>query len=196
MFTGLVEEMGVVVSTRSLGDAVEFTMKGSIVMNDLDVDDSIAVNGCCLTVTSREKDTFMVTAVQETLKKTTLGSLKTGDRINLERALAVGDRLGGHFVQGHVDATGRINNVIVNDAGSEIWIEFPAPYRKWLIPVGSVCVNGISLTVADVTETSFKVAVIPHTLAVTTLAEAEAGDAVNLEFDMLVKYIENFTQRT
>ena len=195
MFTGLVEEIGRVVSITDKGDGADITFAGGIIMDDLNIDDSVSINGCCLTVTSLDKESFNVTAVQETLKKTSIGDLKDGDAVNLERALMMSDRLGGHFVQGHVDSTGTVKEVIVNDEGWEMWINFPAEFRKWLIPVGSVCVSGVSLTVADLTDDTFKVAIIPHTLEMTTLGKLQPGDRVNLEFDVLAKYMENFAKR-
>lgn len=194
MFTGLVEETGTVIKRQDVGDGVIFHIAAHVVMDDLAIDDSISVNGCCLTVTERSLDHFSVTAVAETLRKTTIGLLHEGHRVNLERAVRLQDRLGGHLVQGHVDAVGTITAISINDQGWEIWIDFPSEYRKWLIPVGSICVNGISLTVAALEPSRLKIAVIPHTLNVTTLGTANVGDTVNLEFDMVAKYLENFVR--
>lgn len=194
MFTGLVEETGTVIKRQDVGDGVTFHIAAHVVMDDLGIDDSISVNGCCLTVTERGSDHFSVTAVAETLRKTTIGLLQEGHRVNLERAVRLQDRLGGHLVQGHVDAVGTISAISINDQGWEIWIDFPAEYQKWLIPVGSICVNGISLTVAALEPSRLKIAVIPHTLNVTTLGTANVGDTVNLEFDMVAKYLENFVR--
>ena len=196
MFTGLIEEVGTVVSVKPTGDGADLVLKGATVMDDLKIDDSIAVNGCCLTVTSRTNDTFNVTTVSETLKKTTLGELKEGSQVNLERAMQLGDRLGGHIVQGHVDTTGVVDEVVTNETGWEVWVRFPAENRKYLIPVGSVCINGVSLTVAEVEPERLKVAIIPHTLKETNLFLFQAGDRVNMEFDLLAKYVENFTGKT
>jgi len=193
MFTGLIEEIGVIAHIDEVGDGRTFTISAAAVMDDLQIDHSIAVNGCCLTVTHRTDSGFRVTAVAETLRKTTLGGLAAGNRVNLERAVRLADRMGGHMVQGHVDAVGHIERIDRNDQGWEVWVSYPAPFGKWLIPVGSVCVNGISLTVADLQKDRFKIAVIPHTLQVTTLGEASVGDAVNLEFDMIAKYLERLT---
>lgn len=194
MFTGLVEETGTIIKRLDVGDGVTFHIAAHVVMDDLGIDDSISVNGCCLTVTERTGDHFSVTAVAETLRKTTIGLLQEGHRVNLERAVRLQDRLGGHLVQGHVDAVGTISAISINDQGWEIWIDFPSEYRKWLIPVGSICVNGISLTVAALEPSRLKIAVIPHTLNVTTLGTANVGDTVNLEFDMVAKYLENFVR--
>jgi len=192
MFTGLIEEIGTVSSYTPSGDGAVIVIAGGAVMDDLNIDDSIAVNGCCLTVAQRDETTFTATAVAETLKKTTLGSLATSSTVNLERALRVGDRMGGHYVQGHVDATGTITDIHINTEGCEMWISFPAPFRKWMIPVGSICVNGISLTLAELEQERFKVALIPHTMKATTMHALKIGDSVNLEFDTMAKYAENF----
>ena len=194
MFTGLVEEIGTVNSITPSGDGMIISITANKVMEDIGVDDSISVDGCCLTVTEHTDETFTVTAVAETLKKTTLGTRTRNDSVNLERAIRMGDRLGGHLVQGHVDVVGIIQSIVNNVEGLELWISFPAPFRKWLIPTGSVCVNGISLTVAELEQERFKIAVIPHTLSVTTMGTSAVGDAVNLEFDMMAKYAENFAR--
>lgn len=190
MFTGLIEEIGIVKEVVELGDGKRFTIEAPITTSDIRVDDSIAVNGVCLTTISSHEHCFDVIAVQETLKKTTTGTLTVGSTVNLERAMRMGDRLGGHLVQGHVDITGRITEIFQNDQGWEVWFAFPAQFRKYINPVGSICIDGISLTIADIKDNTLKVAVIPHTLAVTTLGTATVGTHVNLEFDMLAKYLE------
>ena len=191
MFTGLIEEIGVVRAIEELGDGRAFVIEASTIMNDLSVDDSIAVNGVCLTVTDRTDDTFRVTAVAQTLRKTTLRNKTAGRRVNLERAVRLQDRLGGHLVQGHVDATGIVATIVDNQQGSEVWIAYPTTFRKWIIPVGSICVNGVSLTIAEVQENQFKVALIPHTQKFTTLGTLLYGQEVNLEFDVIAKYVES-----
>lgn len=196
MFTGLIEELGTIGSIKKLGDGSELTINASKVLSDVSVDDSIAVNGCCLTVTSFDETSFTATAIAETLLKTSLGGLQAGARVNLERAVRLQDRLGGHMVQGHVDCTGNVVEISQNEQGAEFWISFPARYNKWLIPVGSITINGVSLTVADLQEDRLKVALIPHTLTSTTLGWAFVGDSVNLEFDMLAKYIEKLVGST
>jgi len=196
VFTGLIEETGTVVEATHTGNGRRLVIRAKRVMDDLGIDHSIAVNGVCLTVVELATNTFSVDVVAETIRKTTIGMLAPGSTVNLERALRISDRLGGHIVQGHVDATGTIESIITlegNSPGWEIWVSYPTQYRKWLIPVGSVCINGISLTIADIEAERFKVAVIPHTLSVTSLFLSKIGDAVNLEFDMLAKYIENIT---
>lgn len=191
MFTGLIEEVGTVLALSRTIDAVHCTIGAEHVVDDLAPDASIAVNGVCLTVTHNTPNTFSVTAVLETLRKTTMASLEVGSHVNLERAVRMMDRLGGHLVQGHVDAVGFVDNVVRNATGSEIWIAFPSQFRKWMIPVGSITVEGVSLTLAEIEENRFKVAIIPHTLERTILSELSTGKTVNLEFDMVAKYLES-----
>ncbi len=195
MFTGLVEETGTLVASELHNGKLRLRIRAERIMDDLAIDHSVAVQGVCLTVVERDTSTFCVDVITETLTKTTIGTLSEGSPVNLERAVRMADRLGGHLVQGHVDATGVVERIITDDGRWEMWVGFPATYRKWLIPVGSVCINGVSLTVADLTDTSLKVAIIPHTLAVTTLGNLAVGDPVNLEFDMLAKYIEQLMPR-
>ncbi|MBU3742228.1 MAG: riboflavin synthase [Candidatus Kapabacteria bacterium] len=193
MFTGLVEEVGNVVAAETLSDGMRFTIAASTVMHDISVDASIAVNGVCLTVISHTDTTFTVTAVAETLRKTTTGRLGVGSRVNLERAVRLQDRLGGHLVQGHVDATGTVDAITVLDTGWEMWIAFDPTFRKWMIPVGSITVNGVSLTIADLRDDRCKLAIIPHTLEKTMLSDLAVSDPVNLEFDMIAKYVESIS---
>lgn len=195
MFTGLVEETGTLVASEPHNGKLRLRIRAERIMDDLAIDHSVAVQGVCLTVVERDASSFCVDVITETLTKTTIGTLSEGSPVNLERAVRMADRLGGHLVQGHVDATGVVERIITDDGRWEMWVGFPTTYRKWLIPVGSVCINGVSLTVADLTDTSLKVAIIPHTLAVTTLGNLAVGDPVNLEFDMLAKYIEQLMPR-
>lgn len=195
MFTGLVEETGTLVASEPHNGKLRLRIRAERIMDDLAIDHSVAVQGVCLTVVERDTSTFCVDVITETLAKTTIGTLSEGSPVNLERAVRMADRLGGHLVQGHVDATGVVERIITDDGRWEMWVGFPPTYRKWLIPVGSVCINGVSLTVADLTDRSLKVAIIPHTLAVTTLGNLAVGDPVNLEFDMLAKYIEQLMPR-
>ncbi|MBC8124663.1 MAG: riboflavin synthase [Candidatus Kapabacteria bacterium] len=193
MFTGLIEEKGTVISVNKGVDGSRLTIRAKLVMEELAVDHSISVNGVCLTVVEHTSDSFTCDVVAETLRKTTTGLLEEGADVNLERAVRMSDRLGGHLVQGHIDTTGIVQDITKQNTGWEMWISFPQEFRKWLIPVGSVCVNGISLTVAELQDSAFKIAIIPHTLAVTTLSELRTGNLVNLEFDVLAKYVENIT---
>jgi len=191
MFTGIVEETGTVRATRPREGGVTFEIAATEVLGDVALGASIAVNGCCLTVTAFDDAAFSCDAVIETLARTNLGTLAPGDRVNLERPLRVGDRLGGHLVQGHVDATGTVRARDPQSDGS-VLIGFAAPpeVMRYVVHKGSITVDGISLTVAAVAPDGFTVAVIPHTLAVTTLGGRAPGDAVNLEADTVAKYVE------
>lgn len=195
MFTGLIEELGTLVDRKAEGSSLRLVIEAEKVLSDLKIDDSIAVNGCCQTVVALAPPTFEVIAVRETLQKTTLGSLTIGEALNLERAVTLGTRLGGHLVQGHIDGTSRI--LEINDLGGswEFWFELPSEFRQYVVPVGSIAVNGISLTVAEVDdrtpgETRFKVAVIPHTFSVTNVHDLKVGQDVNIEYDVMAKMVE------
>lgn len=189
MFTGLVETVGTVSAVRARGDGRELTIRGGTIIAKLRIGDSIAVDGCCQTVVRRGRGTFTVVAVQETLRKTTFGKYVSGTLVNLERPLRAGDRLGGHFVQGHVDCVTTVTRITGDDVARMYWFSIPPKRAHLLIPVGSIAVNGTSLTVARITRTAFAVAIIPHTWEQTTFRALAAGDAVNLEFDMLGKYV-------
>jgi riboflavin synthase len=197
MFTGIVEELGVVEGIEEQTDAIRLSVRGPHVTTDASLGDSIAVNGCCLTVAERDGETFTADVMRETLTMTSLGSLEIGSRVNLERAVTPQTRLGGHIVQGHVDGTGRL----VRREASEHWelveVELPADLARYLVPKGSITVDGISLTVVEVStgsttgaNGSFTVSLIPETLARTTLGLKEIGDPVNLEVDVIAKYVE------
>ncbi len=200
MFTGIVEELGSVASLEDQGDAVRLTVRGPLVTSDVDLGDSISVNGCCLTVVATSStsdgavDSFTADVMRETLLKTSLGDLHPGDRVNLERAVTPATRLGGHIVQGHVDGTG----TVVRRTPSEHWeiveISLPGELERYLVPKGSITVDGISLTVVDVTPTAFTVSLIPETLTRTTLGTRAPGDTVNLEVDVIAKYVEKMVK--
>jgi riboflavin synthase len=194
MFTGIVEELGTVVALEDQGDAVRLTVEGPLVTTDSHLGDSIAVNGCCLTVAVRDGEQVTFDLMRETLDKTSLGVLSEGDRVNLERAVTPATRLGGHIVQGHVDGTG----VLVRRTPSEHWevveIELPPGLDHYLVHKGSVTVDGVSLTVVEVGAGSFTVSLIPETLARTTLGLKQPGDPVNLEVDVIAKYVEKMVQ--
>ncbi len=194
MFTGLVEETGVITSLTRRRGGVTFEIGGRKTLKGLAVDDSVSVQGVCLTVVRKKRSTFVVQVIEETLSKTTLGLLDKGDSVNLERALLATDRLGGHFVLGHVDNVGTVEGVERLGTSSLYWIRVRKIYRKWLIPVGSVAVDGISLTIARTRGSSFAVAIIPHTTEVTTAGTWKMGSKVNVEFDVLGKYIENLVR--
>lgn len=190
MFTGLIEETGIVKSIKQKDGSVIFTVQGKKTVKSLRIDHSIAVEGVCLTVIKRTEKTFDVQAVEETLKKTTLGNLKVGSPVNLERPLLPSDRLGGHFVLGHVDGLGRVTSLKTLESSWIFWIQVPKKFSHYLIPVGSIAINGVSLTMAEVKVNSFAVSIIPHTMEVTTFCLLKSGDTVNLEFDVLGKYVE------
>jgi riboflavin synthase len=192
MFTGIVEELGVVESLTDQGDAVRLSVRGAAVVQDTAPGDSIAVNGCCLTVTALAGETFTADVMRETLLKTGLGSLEPGAPVNLERAVTASTRLGGHLVQGHVDETG----TVVARTPSEHWelveVSFSPRLAAYLVEKGSVTVDGVSLTVVSVDDETgtFTVSLIPETLARTTLGSRRPGDVVNLEVDVIAKYVE------
>jgi riboflavin synthase len=194
MFTGLVEEIGQIVAMENIGGTSRrLKIRAQKILEDAKIDDSICVSGVCLTITALSENTFQVQAVDETLRKTTLGDLRAGSRVNLERALRPTDRLGGHFVQGHVDGTARIVDFIPQAAGKLVIVEFPAAANellRYVIPHGSIALDGVSLTVARLEDSRMTVALIPHTLAQTTLGERRAGDWLNVETDLLGKYVE------
>jgi riboflavin synthase len=190
MFTGLVEEQGTVVAIEPLGDSVRLTLRGPVVTADAGHGDSIAVNGCCLTVTDLDGDAFTADVMAESLNRTSLGDLGVGSAVNLERAAAVGDRLGGHIVQGHVDGVGQLLERTPSKHWDVLRFRLPAELAKYVVEKGSITVSGVSLTVVEVTEDSFSVSLIPTTLADTTLGSLEPGDRVNLEVDIVAKYVE------
>jgi riboflavin synthase len=190
MFTGIVQEIGTVTGVTRRAGGVVIAVRAPACGSELHVDDSVAIDGVCQTVVRSSGDMFEVEAVEETLKKTTLGALQNGEKVNLELALRMGDRLGGHLVQGHVDCVGDVTGVEKRAMSWMVRIAFPREFARYIIPVGSIAVDGISLTVASVEGNAFVVAVIPHTLEKTTLAAVEAGAKVNLEFDLVGKYIE------
>ncbi len=189
MFSGLIEEVGEVLRMQALGDGFEFAISAHTILDDCSIDDSIAVQGVCLTVIAHDAKTFRVQAVEQTLKKTSLGTLKQGSRVNLERALLPTTRLGGHFVQGHVDCVGTLASIRELSTSHELLFHFDPQFQELVVSTGSICVNGISLTLAEVHEGSFLVAIIPHTWSHTTISDLRIGDHVNLEFDILGKYV-------
>lgn len=192
MFTGLIQEVGIIQSISTNTEGKEFVIKAPNLISEIAIDDSVSTNGVCLTATSIKGDTFKVQAIHMTLEKTSIGSLKQGDRVNLELSLRPTDRLGGHFVQGHVNALGKIQQISVRGANWEIEVSFPLELRKYMISEGSITLDGISLTIARLTDRTLTVAIIPHTLEKTTLGLKKIGDPLNLEVDMMAKYIENF----
>ncbi|MFF2942992.1 riboflavin synthase [Streptomyces niveus] len=190
MFTGIVEELGEVTAVENLGDSSRFRLRGPAVTEDAKHGDSIAVNGVCLTVVDLAEGEFTADVMAETLNRSSLGALVPGSRVNLERPMAVGDRLGGHIVQGHVDGTG----TVVEREASENWeivkISLPADLTRYVVEKGSITVDGVSLTVVDAGPDYFTISLIPTTLALTTLGIKQPGDPVNLEVDVIAKYVE------
>ena len=190
MFTGIVEEMGTVAALTHGIRSATLTVNSTIVHADARLGDSIAINGCCLTVVEIAGEQLTFEAIPETLERTNLGELQAGDTVNLERSLAVGGRLGGHFVQGHIDGSGEILSLTPDDNALIFEIGIPENLRRYFVEKGSVAVDGVSLTVASVLPHGFTVWTIPHTRAVTTLGNCKVGDRVNIECDLLGKYIE------
>jgi riboflavin synthase len=196
MFTGLVESLGSVVLIADDGQGGKLlTIVQQSLAPLLTVGESVAVNGACLTVVHVDSDGFRFQVGPETLLKTNLGQWRPGDHVNLERSLRVGDRLGGHFVQGHVDAVGHIAERTVQGEWEMVRFRCPAELTRLMVAKGSIAVDGISLTIVDVDVDSFRVMLIPHTLANTTLGFKKAGDAINLETDMLAKHVEKLLSR-
>lgn len=194
MFTGLVEEIGVIKSAAPLGGGIRITVAAEKIMEGLKIDDSVAINGVCQTVVTVGGKNFEVEAIEETLRKTTLRYIKPGTKVNLERALRADGRLGGHIVQGHVDCMGQVQAITKEKTGINITVRYPAENKKWIVAQGSICINGVSLTVARVNGSAFTVSIIPHTWANTILAGLKASDDVNLEFDIIGKYVENLVR--
>jgi len=188
MFTGLIETVGRVERSAGRQGNRVFTLQ-ALFAGELKLGESVAVNGCCLTVTKTDKKTFDVEAVAATLEATTLGRLQTGDAVNLERALRAGDRMGGHFVQGHVDEVGKVRRIERHSGYWALAVETDRRHSRPLVEKGSVCVDGISLTVASVRPGEFAVNIIPHTWENTSLKQRRAGDKVNIEYDLLVKAV-------
>lgn len=190
MFTGLVEEKGKLNQKIKIGDGYQFVIEALRILEDLGIGSSISVNGCCLTVVKKDKNTFSVDTIEETLKKTNLGSLEIGDKVNLERPLKADARLGGHFVLGHVDTKGKVLEIKELSNSHFITIAYPEDFKKYLIHVGSVSIDGVSMTVAQLEGNTFSVGVIPFTWQETIFSNKKTGDTVNLEFDVLGKYVE------
>lgn len=191
MFTGIIEELGTVAGIRKDSKSAILTIRANKILSDIHLGDSIAVNGVCLTVVSFESGQFSADVMHETLNRSSLGALKPGSHVNLERAMAADGRFGGHIVAGHVDGTGTIKE-IKND-GIAFWytIQTEEKVMRYVIEKGSVAIDGISLTVADTGRNTFKVSIIPHTMAETVLSEKKVGDIVNLENDCIGKYVEH-----
>lgn len=195
MFTGLVEEKGTVVSLDDLGDSVRITIRGPVVTSDAGHGDSIAVNGCCLTVIDPTEDTFSADVMRESLDRTSLGDLAPGAEVNLERAMQAGARMGGHIVQGHVDGTATVLDRTPSDHWEIVRFTLPEHLARYLVEKGSITVDGTSLTVVEAADDWFSVSLIPTTLADTVLGTRQTGDRVNLEVDVIAKYVERLLEK-
>ena len=197
MFTGIVEELGTVAAVEDQGDAVRITIAATTVLEDVALGDSVSVNGCCLTVSTvstTRPASFTADVMRETLDKTGVGDLTTGDRVNLERAVTPTTRLGGHIVQGHVDGTRVVRRRTPPEHWELVEVEAPTDLLRYLVPKGSITVDGISLTVVDVLADGFTVSLIPETLVRTTLGFRMPGDRVNLEADVIAKHVERLLE--
>lgn len=190
MFTGIIEELGIVKTLGKKGSGYVLSVKAKKIPSDIKIGDSVSVNGACLTVIENVAGILKFDVSDETLKKTNIGELSASDKVNLERSLKVDSRLGGHFVTGHIDCTAKINQKEKIGDTVKIGFSLCADFSKYIVPKGSVAIDGISLTVGEVFKDSFSVYIIPHTLAHTTLAFKKQLDSVNVEFDILAKYVE------
>jgi len=190
MFTGIVEELGTIETVQDQDDAVRLTIRAQTVLDDVRHGDSIAVNGCCLTVSEQTADTWTADVMQETLDQTSLRGARAGDRVNLERAVTPTTRLGGHLVQGHVDGLGEILSRTPSDHWEVVEISMPPALAKYVVDKGSITVDGVSLTVVETAADRFTVSLIPETLARTTLGHRRPGDRVNLETDVIARHVE------
>ncbi len=190
MFTGLVETLGKITKIITEGPAKRFSIDAGHVASDAAIGDSVCINGCCLTVIAIDGVVLDFEAGEETLSRTNLGELVVGSPVNLERSLAVGDRMGGHYVSGHIDDCGHLIERVDDPPWANLRFKMPTRLASQVAAKGSIAIDGISLTVVDVTDDTFSVALIPHTLSVTTLGVRKVGDRVNLETDLLAKYVE------
>jgi riboflavin synthase len=190
MFTGIIEAVGKVTQIERQGEAVRLTVASGMIAEDVALGDSVSINGVCLTVTAVRAPHISFDAVHETMRKTTLGALQHGDNVNLERALPVNGRLGGHIVQGHVDGAGRIASIRPDGNSYIVYIDAAPELMRYIVNKGSIAIDGISLTVAESADRTFSLSIIPHTWEHTTLRDKRAGDSVNIECDILGKYVE------
>jgi len=190
VFTGIVREQGAVLSAEDVSNGRTLVVQAPATAALTGVGDSVAVNGCCLTATDASESALTFHAVPETIARTTLGAIRADDLVNVEPALRAGDPLGGHYVQGHVDAVGRVQSVEAEGEGLRVFVEAPADVLRYCVEKGSVTIDGVSLTVAEVAADAFAVALVPHTIEATTLSALRPGQRVNLEADVLAKYVE------
>lgn len=192
MFTGIIEEIGVIKNIKRGTKSSILTIEGNVIFEDLKLGDSVAVNGVCLTVTTINKNTFTADVMFETLNRSSLGSLNIGSNVNLERAMSANGRFGGHIVSGHIDGTGKIINKKVVDNAVLYYVSADKKILNYIIEKGSIAIDGISLTIVDITNSYFSVSIIPHTLSNTILIQKNIGDIVNLENDCIGKYVKRF----
>ncbi|MDB3868750.1 riboflavin synthase [Candidatus Marinimicrobia bacterium] len=190
MFTGIVEELGKISEVIKTDTGKQFIINAKVIMDDLKVGDSVSVNGVCLTVVQYDKDSFNLDLVKETLKKSNLDNLRKEDFVNLERAIKLSTRLGGHILQGHVETVGVIMDKISSGDGAKLSVGIDPAFMRYCIPKGSIALDGVSLTIASMSENIIKIALIPHTLEWTTLGLKDVGDSLNIETDIIGKYIE------
>ncbi len=196
MFTGIVTEIGKIESVKNIGKGLRIIVAAPETSKELQVNDSVSINGACQTVISKTKFSFEVQAVEETIKKTTFGFLKKGEKVNLELSMKLNDRLGGHLVSGHVDCVGEITAVESRTLSLLFTIKIPKEFKKYVISVGSISIDGVSLTIADIYDDLITVSIIPHTLENTIFKYYKVNNKVNLEFDLIGKYIENMMTHT
>ena len=194
MFTGVIEELGRLLERRSGEGHDTFVISGAEVMSDLAVGNSITVNGVCLTVVAISADSFTAQVIPETLKKSNLGEMTTGSEVNLERAMQVEARFHGHVVQGHVETVGYINNIIEHDGDVRMTVTLDSYWLRYCVPKGAITLDGVSLTIADISPAGITVALIPFTLELTTLGRKKVGDPVNIETDIFARYVERFLE--
>jgi riboflavin synthase len=195
VFTGIVRELGVVVESEEAGGGRALVVRAPQTAARTGIGDSVAIDGCCLTVTAVDRETLAFHAVPETIARTSLGDLERDSEVNVEPAIRAGEELGGHYVQGHVDAVGRVQPVEAEGEGLRVFVEAPDEVLRYCVEKGSITVDGVSLTVAELAGDAFAVALVPHTLTATTLSDLEPGQAVNLEADVLAKYVERLLPR-
>lgn len=196
MFTGLIEEIGTIENIVRQQDKINLSIKAKKILTDTKIDDSISINGICLTVVDIKTNSFAVQAVRETMQKSTIANWRKGEFVNLERAMKINDRLGGHIVQGHIDGIGTIDKITKLSDTLELEIILPTGKNAYTIEKGSIAIDGISLTIAKKAKDKIRIAVIPHTLNNTTLKDKKVNDKINIEFDFFAKYIQNYLDGT
>ncbi|HLT24264.1 MAG TPA: riboflavin synthase [Ignavibacteria bacterium] len=201
MFTGIIQTKGKVTSKTPEGDGIKFTIKPDNMgfLSGINIGDSIAINGACMTAIDITDSSFSFNTIKESLSKTNLGDLSENSYVNLETAMTMNSKLDGHIVQGHIDTTGTVKDINILENSHEFYIEFPSSYHSNIIQVGSITINGVSLTIADIVVEDdniilIKIAIIPHTYEVTTFSELKPGDKVNIEFDMISKYVQRIME--